>query len=146
RQSQQIARGELTRYKAADAGLVQRRREGAAELFVELNVDGWCLPELQGQTELDAAPRDPTRHHRSEVALERREHLRETELHVEITVVERPHRQRQRRFSLLARDGGKARHRLHHRRSLTSSLVPNRQRGDRVCSRGPWHRGCLCFL
>ena len=114
RQPQQIARGQRAGDQTALARLIDRRRQRGAERLVELDLDRRRLPELQRDAELDPPARHPLADQRAHLGLDRRQRLRDPHLQVQVAMVQRPDRHRDRRALVLAGHGRKAGHALDH--------------------------------
>jgi hypothetical protein len=110
RQPQQVARRQRPGHEAARPGASERRFEGHGELLVQLDVHAGHLAQLQRHAELDASAYHALRHEGAHVALHQRHRLRHSELKVEVAVIERADRHRNRRPIVLDRRRRKAGH------------------------------------
>src|SRR5207244_3138050 len=89
RQPQDIARRQRAGDEAPAARLRERLLERGAERLVEFDLDARQLSQLQREPELHASSPDGPGHERAHVAFDRGERLRNPELQIEMTVIER---------------------------------------------------------
>jgi hypothetical protein len=114
RQPQKIAGSQGPGDQAAVSRLVDRRGQRVAERLVELHFDRGGLPELQRNAQLDAPARDAPADERSNLGLDGGERLRDSQLQVQVAMVQRPDRHRHCGVLVLAGDRRKAGHALDH--------------------------------
>ena len=123
RKPQEIAGRQRADHEALSARAIDRRFKRTAELLIEFHLNARHLPHLQGEPKLDAAPRHTLADQASHVALDRRQRLRNAQLQIEISMIERSNGHGDRRTLVLMRDRCEACHGLNHEHLKSSHLV-----------------------